>query len=212
MLHGIFCNETTLIGDGTQYVIWNAIANGAAEEMIVVFPNACANETGTDNGLGFNIEHYKAYNNFINDLQKCLMPYINENFSTKTGRENTAICGFSMGGRVTLHIGFTLQDTFRYIGAFCPAPGIFAHNDMGVNEPGLFTPETFTLQDKYMDDTLVIIVKGGNDTTVKQFPLDYHNALTANGVPHLFYELPGGDHDKNTYQHGLYQFLKRIFK
>lgn len=212
MQHGIFGNETTMYGEKVQNVFWNAMANGDAEEMIAVFPNACANATGGsvgENG-GFNMEHYSAYNNFLNDLEKCLMPYINEHYSTLTGRENTAICGFSMGGRVTLHIGFTLQDTFRYIGAFCPAPGIFTHNDHDVNETGLFTPETFTLQDQYMNDTLVMIVKGTTDGTVKQFPKDYHDALTANNVPHIYFELPGG-HDGSVYKPGLYNFLRRIF-
>ncbi len=212
MQHGIFGNETTMYGEKVQNVFWNAMANGDAEEMIAVFPNACANATGGSVGEkgGFNTEHYSAYNNFLNDLEKCLMPYINEHYSTLTGRENTAICGFSMGGRVTLHIGFTLQDTFRYIGAFCPAPGIFTHNDHDVNETGLFTPETFTLQDQYMNDTLVMIVKGTTDGTVKQFPKDYHDALTANNVPHIYFELPGG-HDGSVYKPGLYNFLRRIF-
>lgn len=211
MNHGIGENETTFFGNKVQNVIWNAIANGDAEEMIVVFPNGCANEKGNSSGLEFfSKEHYAAFDNFINDLKECLMPYINENYSTLTGRDNTAVCGFSMGGRVSLHIGFTLQDTFRYVGAFCPAPGIFEHNDMNVHEDGLFTPETFTLQDQYMNDTLVMIVKGTNDTTVKNFPKDYTEALTANQVPHLFFELPGG-HDTSVYKPGMYNFLRRIF-
>jgi len=211
MNHGIGENETTFYENKVQNVIWNAVANGDAEEMIVVFPNGCANEKGNSSGLEFfSKEHYAAFDNFINDLKKCLMPYINGNYSTLTGRENTAVCGFSMGGRVSLHIGFTLQDTFRYVGAFCPAPGIFEHNDMNVHEDGLFTPETFTLQDQYMNDTLVMIVKGTNDTTVKNFPKDYTDALTANQVPHLYFELPGG-HDTSVYKPGMYNFLRRIF-
>ncbi|MDE6636282.1 MAG: Ig-like domain-containing protein, partial [Lachnospiraceae bacterium] len=108
--HGIFCDETTLCGPGSdvQNVIWNAIDEGVAEEMIAVFPNGCANEyNGPGIYDGFSVEHYSGYNNFINDLKECLMPYINEHYSTLTGRDYTAIGGFSMGGRVTLHIGFT---------------------------------------------------------------------------------------------------------
>lgn len=211
MNHGIGENETTFYGNNVQNVIWNAIANGDAEEMIAVFPNGCANEKGNSSGLEFfSKEHYAAFDNFINDLKECLMPYINEHYSTLTGRENTAVCGFSMGGRVSLHIGFTLQDTFRYVGAFCPAPGIFEHNDNGVHEDGLFTPETFTLKDEYMNDTLVMIVKGKSDGVVKNFPKDYTDALTANQVPHLFFELPGG-HDTSVYKPGMYNFLRRIF-
>ena len=212
LCHGIGGNEGSLPTDNVQNVIWNSIANGDAEEMIAVFPSCCANEA---NGQGtnpfFSVEHYKGYNNFLNDLQECLMPYINENYSTLTGREYTAIGGFSMGGRVTLHLGFELQDTFRYVGAFCPAPGIFDFTDNGVTDTGLFTKETFTLQDKYMDDTLVMIVKGGNDSVVKQFPMEYHEALKENGVPHIFYEVPGGGHDGGVYKPGMYNFFMRIF-
>ena len=215
--HGIFGNETSLYGDNVQNVVWNAVANGDAEEMIAVFPNGCANETGNDNGLGFNAQHYAAYNNFLNDLEQCLMPYINENYSTLTDRAHTAVCGFSMGGRVSLHIGFTLQDKFRYVGAMCPAPGIFKHNDYGVNEDGLFTHDTFTLKDEYMNDTLVIIAEGNTDTIVgnstnadKHFPYDYHLALEDNGVPHLFFTYQGG-HDGSVYKKGMYNFFRRIF-
>ncbi len=219
MLHGIFGNEGTLYGDKLQNVIWNATAGGA-KEMIAVFPNACANEAGNDGGLGFHIDHYRAYDNFINDLEQCLMPYMEENYSVKTGRENTAIFGYSMGGRVSLQIGFTLQDDFGYIGVGCPAFGIFEYENYGVHEDGLFTEETFTLQDKYMNDTLVMIGAGVNDTTVKTEPKRYSNALCANGVPHLYFETYGGDdatpgsgaHDDKSYKFAAYQFLTRIFK
>lgn len=218
LLHGIFGNETTLFGEGVQNVIGNAIASGDSEEMIVVLPNACANETGS--GEGFNLEHYAAYDNFINDFKDCLMPYINEHYSTATGRENTAISGFSMGGRVTLQIGFTLQDKVRYIGAFNPAFGIFAYDNYGVHENGLFTEDTFTLQPQYMDDTLVLIAAGTKDDIVKTEPERYHNALAANQVPHIYYATDGinasgqtgsGGHDGDVYKHGLYNFMRRIF-
>lgn len=209
MMHGIFGNEGTLAGDRVQNVLWNAIDEGVAEEAILVLPNGCANEAGA--GDGFNLEHYSAYDNFLNDFKECLKPYIDENYSTLTDREHTAICGFSMGGRVTLHLGFSLQETFRYVGAFCPAPGIFDFSDMGVSGPGLFAKEDFKLKDEYKDDTLVMIVKGTNDTTVHKFPGEYHQGLVDNEVPHIWYEKEGG-HDGGVYKHGMYNFLKRIFK
>lgn len=218
MIHGIFGDENSLYSEGTQNVIWNAIANGDANEMIVVFPNACANEEGK--GEGYNLEHYQAYNNFTNDLSTSLMPYINANYSTLTGRENTAICGFSMGGRVSLQIGFQKQEDFRYVGAFCPAFGIFEYTNYGVTEPGFFTEDTFTLKKEFIKDTLVLIAAGPNDDIVKTEPKRYANALEKNKVPHIYYETMGGDsanaggggHEAAVYQHGLYNFLKRVFK
>ena len=56
------------------------------------------------------------YDYIINDLTKVLMPAINKEYSTLTGRENTAVCGFSMGGRETLNIGIRRPDLFSGIG------------------------------------------------------------------------------------------------
>ncbi len=224
LLHGIGGNETSLYNDNVQIVIGNAIASEAAEKMIVVLPNACANETGAPpkdgNGkeLFFSLEHYQAYDNFLNDFKDCLMPYMSQNFSVATGRENTAIAGFSMGGRVALHIGFSMPESIRYIAGLCPAPGILEYDNYGVHENGLFTKQSFTLSEKYRDDTLVLIAKGKNDDIVKDFPLTYHSTLEANNVAHIYYETMGGinntgdgGHSEVVYKHGLYNFLRRIF-
>lgn len=60
-------------------------------------------------------KQHSYYDYIINDLTKVLMPAINKEYSTLTGRENTAVCGFSMGGRETLNIGIRRPDLFmRY--------------------------------------------------------------------------------------------------
>lgn len=222
MMHGIGGTEESLLQiDRIEHVIGNTIASGDAEEMIVVFPNGCANETGLP-PVGedfYSLAHYAAYDNFINDLKDALMPYMEENFSIATGRENTAIAGFSMGGRVALHVGFSLPEHFRYIGALCPAFGILEYTNNGVYETGLFTEETFTLDSNYIDDTLVLIVGGKNDGIVRGEPKRYHEALEANDVPHIFYETLGGEnytgdggHSADVYRHGLYNLMRRMFK
>ena len=224
LIHGIGGDENTLYNDNVNNVIGNAIASGDAEKMIVVLPNACANTTGkppkdaSGKDLFFALEHYQAYDNFLNDFKDCLMPYINKNFSAATGRENTAIAGFSMGGRVSLHIGFSMTDSIRYIGGFCPAFGILEYSNNGVHENGLFIEKDFILPEKYMNDTLVLIVAGKKDAIVRDEPQRYNNALTANGVPHIYYETMGGvnntgsgEHSGDVYKHGLYNFMRRIF-
>ena len=52
------------------------------------------------------------------------MAWLKKNFSILEGRENTAITGFSMGGREALAIGLAHPELFAYIGAIAPAPGL----------------------------------------------------------------------------------------
>lgn len=50
-----------------------------------------------------------------------VMPFINKTYRTKTGPENTALCGSSFGGVVTLHLGLTHPETFGRLGIVSPS-------------------------------------------------------------------------------------------
>ena len=219
MLHGLSDTPESMVGNGilndgagTQYVVWNAIANGDVKECIVVYPCVCCNEEGKSS---FNTDAKTAsyYDYIINDLTKVLMPAINKEYSTLTGRENTAVCGFSMGGRETLNIGIRRPDLFSGIGLFNPAPGALDGGDM-------LTKADLKLADEYINSTYIQITKGATDTVVNSNPTNYYNALKAAGIPCSYYETMGGDpagkgnggHWATVYHHGLYNFLKRIFK
>jgi enterochelin esterase-like enzyme len=213
LLHGLGQDNTQWVTEGkAEIVIGNLISSGDAKEMILVLPNCRARKNDAANPSdAFTLPHYKAFDNFKNELEKDLMPFINSNYSAATGRENTAIAGFSMGGREALYIGISMQDTFGYVAGFCPAPGILAYSMNGVSEEGLFTKENFKLQDKYADNTLLMIVAGKSDTVVGTWPKSYHEALESNGVNHVWYKVSGG-HDFNVTGNGLYNFAKELFK
>lgn len=218
MLHGIKCDQNSFGSSAETCSIvktsGNLYADKAAVEAIIVIPSirVCADASIEDD---FSAENYKLYDKFREDLIDCLMPYMEANYSIATGRENTAIAGFSMGGRESLYIGISKPEYFGYIGAFCPAYGIFAYapNWTGVGEDGLFADTaSFTLPSQYMDNTFTMIVKGANDTTVHEMPATYHEALESNGVPHVYYEVAGAGHDESAWGHGLYNFLRKAFK
>lgn len=212
-LHGYGWGIYNLANDGATNVAWNGYSNDTMNEVIMVFPNICANESGV--GQGYDQATYDAYDNCVNDIVNCLMPAIEETYPVKKGRKNTAVWGFSMGGREALNLGFKHPELFGYIGAFCPAPGVLPYTA----EKGIFTEDTFKLPDEYNNDTLVMIVKGVNDSTVGDNPLLYHNALTKNGTNHIYYETMGGDeknrggggHQNVVYLHGLYNLMVRAF-
>lgn len=210
LLHGIGGDENEWMSGTPQYIIGNLVKRGLAKEMILVLPNCRARENDKAT-TEFTLEHYAAFDNFINDLRDNLMPYMKQNYSIAEGRENTAIAGLSMGGRESLNIGLNMPETFGYIAAFSPGYGVFAYEANGVAEKGLFTEETFRLPDEYKDNTLLLINNGSNEGGENALGGTCHKVLTNNGIPHLFYVTAGG-HEMKVWKHGLYNFATRIFQ
>lgn len=200
-MHGYWENQDRMIikGNGTMYtrqIIGNAIAAGEAEDMIVVFPYIYSSAT-QDNCSAMDDANNAAYDNFINDLVVDLMPHIESNYSVKTGRDNTAITGFSMGGRESLLIGMKRSDLFGYVGAICPAPGVTGAFKWNSDEEA---------------PHLLFITAGSNDTVVYSNPENYHNNFTKNGVPHIWHYVNGGYHGDNSIHAHMYNFVRAIFK
>lgn len=202
VMHGYWENERRMILDGnngnamcTRQIIGNAIAEGEAKDMIVVFPYIYSSATQASCSA-MDDANNAAYDNFINDLTKDLMPHIEKTYSVKTGKNNTAITGFSMGGRESLLIGMKLSDKIGYIGAICPAPGV----------TGSFK------WDSGKEPYLVFITAGSNDQTVYTVPNGYHENFTKNGVPHIWHYVNGGAHGDNSIHPHLYNFVRAVFK
>ena len=210
LLHGIGGDQNEWLNAKPKEVIGNLIAEGEAEPMIVVIPNVRARVDDSANPSDiFTKEHFDAFDNFIHDLRDDLLPYIESHYAISDGRENRAIAGLSMGGRESIYIGLTMQETFGYIGAFSPAFGLLPYSNMNVTEDGLLNEEGFKLQDGY-EDTFIMIANGDHDEVVWDEPFKYHQAFENNGVEHIYYEVPGG-HDFTVWTNGLYHFTKDIF-
>ncbi|MBR5721996.1 MAG: carbohydrate binding domain-containing protein [Oscillospiraceae bacterium] len=204
VLHGFFENEDRMILTGnnppipTREIICNAWADGEAEDMIVVVPFVFTSATMNDATDFSDPGSNEGYDNFVDDIVDSLMPWVEENFSVATGRENTAVTGFSMGGRESLQIGMKYGDKFGYVGAICPAPG--ASGAWKWNSP---------------DETpaLVMITGGTNDNVVGlNTPQGYHNNFDKNNVPHLWHVVNGGNHGDDSICAHIYNFVRMVFK
>ena len=55
-----------------------------------------------------------------------------------------------------------------------------------------------------------IVCCGTRDSVVGKYPLSYHELLEKNGAQHIWYEIPGADHDNTAIQSGLYNLFKQI--
>jgi len=208
-LHGYWETEDSLAAMGNvRNMLGNLISTGDAKKMIVVFPYIYTSKY-QETCSGLDLANSLNYDNFINDLTTDLMPYIESNFSVKTGRENTAITGFSMGGRESLFIGLTRSDLFGYVGAACPAPGLTPGSDLSLH-PGQLQENQ--LKPAYDQPYLIMLTGGGNDGTVGNQPSLYHNILTNNGVDHVWHSVTTGGHDATSVQPHFYNYLRYIFK
>lgn len=58
---------------------------------------------------------------YIDFLIKTLKPFVDENYRTKTDKENTVIMGSSMGGLISHYAGLKYPEVFGKIGVFSPS-------------------------------------------------------------------------------------------
>ncbi|MBP5362050.1 MAG: family 43 glycosylhydrolase [Ruminococcus sp.] len=200
ILHGYYENPDRMLTKGnadmhTREMLGNAIAEGAAKEMICVFPDVYSSAT-QDAVTGMDDNNNRAYDNFINQLKNDLMPEIEKNYSVLTGKDNTAITGFSMGGRESLLIGMQMSDQIGYIGAICPAPGVTGSFNFSSDKQPYF----------------LMITGGSNDTVVYDNPKTYHENFQKNGVPHVWHYVNGGYHGDNSINAHLYNFFRIAFQ
>lgn len=178
--------------------------------MILVFTSMYTNPD-KDNCDGITLEEEPFYDAFLEDLTDCLMPYIAEHYPIKTGRENTAVAGFSMGGRESLYIGVSRPDLFGYIAATSPAPGVFPAKDQFFDHPGSMPAEQFKISAPY-EPYLLMIAGGTDDKMVNVAPENYSKMLTQNGTEHIYISVPGGQHDGTTGIPLFYNFIRALFK
>ena len=203
ILHGFYDSEDWMARDqvALSRILTNLQLDGEAEEMIVVLPYIFCSKT-LEYTTGMDEENCLAYDNFINDLETDLMPFIEENFSVAKGRENTAITGFSMGGRESLFIGCTHPEQFGYIAAVCPAPGL---------APGQMSPEELSFPDD--EKPYVLLISSSNsDGVVTTFPNNYRGIFDSNGEVFLSHVMEKTGHDASSVKPHLYNYMRMLFK
>ncbi len=212
LLHGIFGNEYSFSGDASnkiKEIVGNMAAEGLIQETIVVCPNMYATSDPKQQP-GFDEESCLPYDNFINDLVNDLMPHIESEYSVLTGRENTYLAGFSMGGRETLFITLQKPELFGYVCSMSAAPGIVATTDKFMTHPGQLPESEVKFAEGAVVPNKFILCCGTRDSVVGTYPKSYHELLEANGTEHIWYEVTGADHDNNVIKSGLYNLLKQI--
>lgn len=210
IMHGFYDNEDWMTRSVVNLttIYGNLLANGEAEEMIIVLPYIFCDKD-MPYCTGMDMANCLAYDNFINDLTTDLMPFIESEFSVAKGKENTAITGFSMGGRESLFIGFKRPDLFGYIGSACAAPGLVEIPDSPMH-PGQMTAEEMKFDEN--SPCLIFISSSKADGVVGSNPDNYRRIMAENEVEYLSHVMARTGHDHTSVKPHLYNFLKMLFK
>ncbi len=210
LLHGMGGDYMDYKGLDALDIAQNAVYDYNRNDMILVSFTVFTDTDGkSESDYGFS-DLTARYDNCENDVINALIPYINSHYSTKEGREYTAVAGFSLGGREALYLCFAHPDIFGYVGAFAPVGGVV---DTGLDEI-TYGNRGYLLNELVPEGKeaplLTLIVTGDEDPYCKLSSEYYSKYMTAHSIEHIFYYRPGG-HEAVVWNNGLYNFLRRIF-
>lgn len=207
ILHGYYNNEDWMTMDIVHIstMLTNLVADGEAQEMIIVCPYIyCSKDMPYCTGM--DTQNTLNYDNFINDMMTDLMPFIEENFSVAQGKENTAITGFSMGGRESLFIGVSHPERFGYVGAVCAAPGL----TNGTGFPWMLEEDQLTFGENKPE--LILLSAAENDGVVGANPAKYKEIFLNNGEELIWHSMSRTGHDPSSVTPHLYNYFRMIFQ
>lgn len=205
LLHGGGGDEDAWTSLGrTNYIMDNLIAAGKALPMIVVMTNGNAFQTSSlrtaPNAPELTRENYRQYSGlFEKSLVKDVIPFIEKNYRVRTGKENRAIAGLSMGGGHTVTATTEYPDVFGYIGVF----------SAGLWEARTDVEEKFTaLKNSGIN---LYWVGCGEEDFVMESNKRLLGMLHKTGIEHEYHESKGG-HTWANWRDYLCIFAPKLFK
>lgn len=206
LLHGYGGSQKTWHNKNADVIIQNLYYFKDATEMIVVCPD-CVVGVDVDSDISF-WDAIQYFDLTEDEIINNLMPYIESHYPVKTGRENTAIAGNSMGGRNALAIGFKHQDMFGYVGGFSSVSPLY--QDRYQNSiPALL--DELSIDESVGPFELLMICVGRSDDACGDVTYELDDYFNQRKIEHIFYDVEGG-HQNTVWQNALYNFVQRIFK
>jgi len=218
LLHGAGGDEDawTNMGRAAQ-IMDNLIAQGKAKPMIVVMTNGNANQAGAQNEVPpiastgeQGMAAYQRYaGKFEEHLVKDVVPFIEKNFRTTSGKDNRAIAGLSMGGAHTQTITNNNPGMFSYIGVY----------SMGIMNMGPQTRDAAKQEQERITKLTALKNSGyklywigvGKDDFVYKGVVTLRETLDKVGLKYIYRESIGG-HTWANWRIYLSEFAPMLFK
>lgn len=203
----------TLIGR-VNNILDNLIAEGKASPMVVVMPLGhsiqsfwtgpakSVRNTGTETLPGTGAQTAQLPPSVENDLLYDLMPLVEKEYKVSTRADDRAIGGLSMGGRLTMNIGFNHPDLFH---------SIIIMSSGSANAEASY-PEFFSNAKAVNEKIrLLWIAVGQDDNLALTNSKRLDELLTGKGINHTF-RVTEGRHEWTVWRHHLYEFAPLLFK
>ena len=202
--HGMGEGETSWALQGKmQHIMDNAIAKGEAVPMLVVMESGDIKAPFNFAGGGSNEQGRSSYGaSFYPVLLNDLIPYIDQNFRTKSDRENRAMAGLSWGGHQTFDVVLQNLDKFAWMGTFSGA--IFGL-DVKTAYNGVFANA-----DEFNKKIHYFYMNWGSEDFIKSQPIV--DSLRELGVRVDSSVSEGTGHEFLTWRRGLHEFIPHLFK
>ena len=196
LFHGSGDNDATWTEVGrANFISDNLFAQHKTMPMIIVMTDGHA-VTGNPTTVSTNMIS-RNVTAFGEDLLKDVIPLVESTYRVKTGRDNRAIIGLSMGGGQSLSIGLRHREMFAYVGGMSSyLPGA----DKTVEE--LFPDGKSNLK--------LLWFACGKDDRLVENARQLSSALKAKGIPHEFKET-AGNHSWPVWRRYLGEFMPLLF-
>lgn len=193
--HGSGDNQDTWIAHGkANWILDNLIAQKRAQPMLIVLLDGHAAISGPA-GPGPNDNTAL----FERDLLEEAVPLVDATYRTKSGSQNRAIAGLSMGGGQSLTIGLNHAADFAWVGGFSSAPP---------------SPEAVALPLRESAKTnrqlKLLWIAVGQDDFLRQRNEEFIQTLKSKGVNHSW-KLTPGNHSWPVWRGYLGEFLPQLF-
>lgn len=221
LLHGLGDDASawTTIGRANT-ILDNLIADGKAKPMIVV------------NTLGYGIadprDHFSEvvrdfddnFGKYSASLLNEVMPLVEKDYPTASGRDNRAIAGLSMGGAEAFYVGLNHIDQFAYVAgmssAFVMYPGGGAGGRGGRGAPARMEPGTFAKVFPHFDAQQaarlkLIYVACGVDDGLLGVNREFKQWLKDKGIAFKSVETPG-QHQWLVWRNNLTDLAPQLFQ
>ena len=189
----------------TANIMDNLIAEGKAEEMIVVCVNSNVPAVPSMRG-GYSWEGMQPY---ADELLNNIIPFVEKTFRVKKDRHNRAMCGLSMGGGQSFYIGLRSPDVFANVGMF--STGIFggiagsANFDLESQIPGMLSNT-----DAFNAGLDNFYISCGEQDPRINYTKDIVGKMQDAGIKVKFNSYPG-DHEWQVWRKSFAEFARMLF-